>query len=173
MLKKHSVKKCLLVILCAFICLLLISFVFPIKFCVGEYPEASDKDFYVVRFDETKNWWLLTGDKGGLDDWNTISDFPVTIEGENIEEIVSGDLYLNYMPTYFILWGEMDVKEQYDEKYGVIFKEYVINCTKWDILGEVHSRNEFRNLFSRKYLTVYDYHWFDTFRKTFWYYDFD
>ena len=61
---------------------------FPVKFCLQEYPsENTDRDFVVVRFDSTKNWWILAGDKNGLKDFNKVPDIPVEIEGKNIEEM--------------------------------------------------------------------------------------
>lgn len=155
----------------------LISFIFhtllfPVKFCLQEYPsENTDRDFVVVRFDSTKNWWILTGDKNGLKDFNKVPDIPVEIEGKNIEEIVSGDLYINFEPTYFVLWGDIEKKEVRDIVDGreIASKQLTIDCTDWDILYEVSSRNEFRAKFPRKYLTIYDFKWFDKFR--FWNYD--
>lgn len=150
--------------------LFLITLVFPVKFCVKTYP-SNGNEFYVLRYDCLKNWWMLAGDSDGLYDWNTAPDQPVNIKGENFQETISGDLYLSDMPTYFIVWGDAEVQEQYDEKNDVLFKEYNINCYDWDILKEVHSRNEFRMRFSNDYLNIYDYKWFDDFRKLFWYYE--
>jgi len=150
--------------------LLSVSFVFPVKFCLRSYPDG-DAPFCVVRYDGMKNWWILAGDETGLYDWNTVSDQPVGIVGKNFEDVISGDLYLWDMPTYFVLWGDVTVKEEYDDNHNVVSRQYTVDCTDWDVLERVHSRNEFRMNFSSRYLTVYDYKWFDEFRKVFWYYD--
>ena len=152
-------------ILSIFLGILIVSFILPIKFCRFQYPSPnSKKDFLVVRHDSTKNWWILTGDKEGLQDWDTVPDIPVTVKGKRIEDIVSADLYVNFEPTYFILWGDIETKENYDPKYQIVSREIVIDCTDWDILGDLSSRNSFRSIFCRKYLTIYDYKWFDVVR---------
>lgn len=80
-----------------FVCLL--GFLIPIKFCRTTYPSPNTKqDFVVVRLDDTKNWWIFLGDKNGMLDWDTAPDYPVTIEGLQIEDIVCSDLYVGYDP---------------------------------------------------------------------------
>ena len=39
----------------------------------------------------------------------------ITQKGKNIEDIVYADLYLNNVPTYFIIRGEMHIKEISEE----------------------------------------------------------
>ena len=170
----RKVKKFFRISLAIFLILFLVSFFFPIKFCMKYYPSDGDKDFVVVRLDNTKNWWIKCGDKNGLSDWETISDNPVTIKGKNIQNIVSADLYKNNTPTYFILFGETEIKEYrkaLNDNSQVVQREFIINCTDWDVYKEVNSTNGFRNIFSNKYLTIYDFKWFDNFRKFIWYYD--
>lgn len=154
-----------------FAIIFLITFIFPTKFCLKSYPQGSDKQFYIVRYDCMKNWWILAGDSKGLYDWNEALDIPIDIKGKDIQEIMSGDLYLRNLPTYFVLWGEVEIQKQYDEDNNLIYQQHVINCTDWDILDRIHSRNQFRMKFSNKYLTIYDYKWFDDFRKLFWVYE--
>ncbi len=160
-LKKNKI----IIILGVLITTFVISLVFPTKFCLEKYPSSTENDFLIVRHDNLKNWWIIAGDENGLYDWNTVSDIPVTIKGKNINNIISSDLYLNNMPTYFVLYGEIQLQEQYSESNGTVSYNYTINCTNWDILENIYSRNKFRTNFSRKYLTVYDYKWFDNFRK--------
>ena len=146
--------------------------IFPVKFCLQQYPDKNiDRNFVVVRHDSTKNWWIITGDKNGLKDFDKLPDIPVEIEGKKIEEIVSYDLYMDFEPTYFVLWGDIEEKEVRDIVNGkeIVSKQLTINCTDWDVLYEVSSRNEFRAKFPRKYLTIYDFKWFDNFR--FWNYE--
>ncbi|MBR1970280.1 MAG: hypothetical protein IKA17_07970 [Clostridia bacterium] len=151
--------------------ILFVTFIFPVKFCMKSYPKNTDEEFYVIRYDGMKNWWILTGDAEGLDDWNTISEIPVEIKGEDFTKIISSDLYLRDVPTYFILWGKAEIETEYDAEYDITLKQYIVNCTDWDILEKIASRNKFRMNFSDKYLNIYDYKWFDDFRKLFWEYE--
>lgn len=146
-----------------FVCLL--GFLIPIKFCRMTYPSSNTKqDFVVVRLDDTKNWWIFLGDKNRRLDWDTAPDYPVTIEGLQIEDIVCSDLYVAYEPTYFILWGDCEVRETLDTEYMVYMREYIMHCTDWDILGELSSRNSLRQKFCRRYMTIYDFKWVDDLR---------
>lgn len=136
------------------------SLILPIKFCTKAYPSGGSEDFIVVRYDITKNWWILSGDANGLYDWNTQSDIPVEIKGINFEEKISADLYLHDKPAYFILWGDIELTDY-----------YTITCTDWDVLEKINSKNKFRMTLNRDCLTIYDYKWFDNFRKLLWYYE--
>lgn len=169
--KLHIYFKPIRFILIMSLIVFLITFIFPVKFCVKTLPINNQQKFYIVRFDCLKNWWVLAGDSDGLYDWNTISDTPVYLKGNNFQKKISGDLYLRDMPTYFIVWGDAEVLKEYDEEYDIVLQQYVINCTDWNVLNEVNSRNTFRMNFSNKYLTIYDYKWFDDFRSFFWYYE--
>lgn len=147
--------------------LLCISFVFPIKRCIIDYPTAEDGEFYVVRYDCTMCCWLLTGDENGITDWNTTSDVPVFIQGVDLKQIVSADLWDDFQETYFVLWGKGEEKVDYDEGEDcrtIIMRKLIVNCTDWDVLADFSTHNMFRYNFSRKYLTLYDYKWFDELR---------
>lgn len=144
-----------------FVILICISFVFPVKFCVKSYPTNCNKEFYVVRLDCLKNWWILAGDSNGLYDWDTTADQYVDIVGVDFQDVVSEDLYKMDMPTNFIVWGHGEYKDD----------SFVIYCEDWDVLENIYSQNKFRMNFSNKYLTIYDYKWFDYFRKIFCFYD--
>lgn len=138
----------------------------PVKKCLIEYPLNSDESFIIVRHDSTKNWWIKTGDENGLFDWDTAPDTKVEIKGKNLENIISSDLYSNFAPNYFILWGDVTNHLEIDEN-GQNYSEYyyTIECENWDIYKEVYTqRNNLST--SKSYLTLLDYKWFDYFR--FW-----
>lgn len=99
--------------------------------------------------------WLLVGNNEGMFDEQTMVDYPVSVENHDPKKIVSGDLYTHNRNTYFIIYGTAIRKES----------RYTIENNQWNILGDIDSRNSFRLNFSRKYLTIYDYKWFDNVRE--------
>jgi hypothetical protein len=152
-----------------------LTLIIPIKFCLKSLPSDDNKDFYIIRFYDLRHKWFLVGDKNGMYDENTVSDYVVYIEGKNPQKIVSRDLYLCDRKTYFIIYGIAKIDEMSFEVEGsgrtLVDKRYTIYSTGWDILNEIDSRNSFRLKFSRKYLTLYDYKWFDYLRKLFGVFD--
>jgi len=140
--------------------LLFITFIFPVKFTIRLLPVEDDSKFYIIRFvSDPTNSWILIGDNTGLYDRIAPKDFRVYLEGsQNPQEIVSGDLYLWDAHTHFIVWGEL-TPDTVNAMAGTIY------CTRWEIYGIINSRRPFRNRLPKNYLTIWDYRWFDDFRR--------
>lgn len=163
---KFSKKEKALILISIPIILFWISIFFPVKFCLKDYPTEADGEFYVVRYDSTKNWWILVGDKDGLQDWSTVPDNAVEFTGKDFTKEISESLYNNYLPNYFIVWGHAEIVESVDEVNGesIVQRSFTVKCKKWDLLEEVKTESELRNKLSNKYLTVYDLKWIDFFK---------
>ena len=160
-MKVRKIVKIMLIVFSPLIALF-ISFVFPVKFTLKDVPYNDERDFLVIWFNTNLNQWLLLGDKNEMNTIDTMGkDISVIIEGANPREEASMDLWL--WGTLFIVYGEILSEEYIAENYDFNTDRElrVIRSTKWNILGEIRTRNSFRRLFSKRYLTVYDLRWFD------------
>ena len=143
------------------IVLFVLTFTIPIKFTLKSLA-SEEEDFYIIQFFDVWNSWLIIGDKTGL--YDDGKDYFVNINGEkNPKKIVSCDIYY-YGNTSFIVWGEKTLDPINNQLHH-------IECTRWEVLSKVESRNSFRNMFSKKYLNIWDYKWFDDFREWLGYFD--
>ena len=168
----HSYKVIkVIIIFVILVFMIILTFIFPIKFCLESLPIDIKSDFFVIKYHDLENLWVLVGDKTGLFDENTVSDYPIDIVGKDPRNIISGDLYYGERNTYIVIYGSsFENRNEFkvdNSETILVEKAYLINSTGWDILGVIDSRNSFRMKYYKNYLTIYDYKWFDEFRKFF------
>jgi len=124
----------IIISLAILIVIFLLTLIFPIKFCLKSFPSDNKGDFYVVRYRDLEGAWFLVGDKTGIYDESTVSDYIVYIDGKDLCDIVSGDLYLWERDTNFILYGTATIEEDSYELEGtgttIVDKRFTIKHTK-------------------------------------------
>ena len=146
-------------ILISIIAVAVLSMLIPIKFCVTSLPQGA-KEYYIVQ----ANTQTVIGDQSGIytDSVKRVLSTPMHLWDSAFYSVVlhglSQDIWMN-SNTLFIVYGKANIEEAYDGTANTL--KYTIDVTDWDVYGEVRSTNSLRNLFPKKYLTIYDYYWFD------------
>ena len=148
--------------------ILVVTMLIPIEFCRTTIPTDSKEEFYIIRYSRSKNKWIILGNKDGLFDEKVLIErfARPTEKGFGISDKLSVDLHMGEDTTTFIVYGTATIDEYWEEYYGDTGDAilYTIDCTGWEILGEIRTMNSLRSIFSRKYLNIYDYRWFDVLR---------
>ena len=143
----------ILIVFMIIICFILITTIFPIKFCISSFSDIKKDKFYIIDYYYDMSSWYLIGDEKGLfGEDNDFPDYFVEISnGPDPQNIVSGDVYL-CTNTSFIIYGDIV------EKRGNV---YLLDSSGWDVLGEIKRLKGTCRPKTRKYLTIYDFKWFD------------
>ncbi len=155
------VKNIFRILISVFISIVFTSLI-PIKLCVISLPQ-SEEEFYVVQL----NTGCIIGDHKGIyrDSADRVLSASMYQRNSKFYSVVikrlSQDIWWD-VDTLFIVYGHASIEEVHSG--ADIILEYSIDVTDWDVYGEVKTINPVRTLFSKNYLTIYDYYWFDVVR---------
>ena len=135
--------------------LIFFSFVMPVKVTLNSMDSIADESCFIVRQISSGSTeaglWLCTGDANGI--W-TDGAYIVELHGNIPQDILSNDVYSNG-ETMFAVYGTV-------ENTGMTADEVsVINCDKWDFIGDISRDSESLRLRFKKYITIYDLKLFD------------
>ena len=146
-LKQNSKKRKILMIIFSILFLIPIILAFmPIKMSIPSEDDIERSDYFVV--------YLVpegSTDAGSVIcyDRNEAYYHKMNFEGALPQNLLSSDIYAS--GTRFILYGTLSVNED----------EYTLNVCDWDILGYVNRDCDSLRLDMKKYITVFDFKWFD------------
>ena len=157
--RKSSISKTICKIVCGGTALFLLTALFPTKFCLSSLPQDGHSEYYIIN-PATRR---IIGDNNGLyqnDSYRQLS-VPAYIWDSEMYSTVFKKLSREIWNagTLFIIYGTATAQEN-----GDVLEYTIDDIEDWDIYGSIKSLNRFRSLFSKSYLTIYDYYWFDYIR---------
>ncbi|MDE6730832.1 MAG: hypothetical protein K2J71_08685 [Oscillospiraceae bacterium] len=135
--------------------LIFFSFIIPVKITLNSMDSIAEESCFIVHQISSGSTeaglWLCNGDVNGI--W-TDDAYIVALHGNIPQDVLSSDVYSNG-ETMFVIYGTLADPGMTADEVNVI------NCDKWEFIGDISRDSASLRLRFKKYITIYDLKLFD------------